>query len=203
MLSKSPALHISHIVMGRQRLGQRVSYLVDPEGKGVERAAPETVVLKRWRRRKKDGYTFSGTRLSSTLWRAIDHAFALAPAQICELSVDQIEEHVQEARSTLKRRHLSLPETVMLRALLLDIGPERLGKLIDRHMARSHHGRSGVPDLYLIARPAQSPTDKPEYSRFVEVKKPKEQVSTDQQEEIEFMKSLSLHVRVLQLIERP
>jgi len=39
-------------------------------------------------------------------------------------------------------------------------------------------------------------------ARFVEVKKPEEELSQDQKEEIAFLQSLELHARVLRLIER-
>ena len=68
---RKPSLRISHIVHGRVFTGRRVKYLVDPNGQGEEREIPENVVLVRWRRRKFPGYSFSGCRLSSTLWRAL------------------------------------------------------------------------------------------------------------------------------------
>src|SRR5687767_4925565 len=66
-----PSLRISNIVYGRVVEKRRVKYLVDPRGIGQERAIPEQVVLRRWRRRPLSGYVFSGVRLSPTLWRAI------------------------------------------------------------------------------------------------------------------------------------
>ena len=46
---RAPALRISHIVCGRENVGGRVRYFVDPEGIRPERAIPEDVVLRRWR----------------------------------------------------------------------------------------------------------------------------------------------------------
>jgi hypothetical protein len=43
---------------------------------------------------------------------------------------------------------------------------------------------------------------RPTMARFVEVKKPKERVSKDQKEEIEYLRSLGLQARVLRLKER-
>ena len=60
-----PALRISHIVYGRMAVKNRVHYLIDPKGKGSEHAVPESVVLKRWRKRQFPNHTFSGARLSS------------------------------------------------------------------------------------------------------------------------------------------
>lgn len=46
--SRDPALRISQVVRGRERVGHRVRYRVDPQGISTEMAVPETVVLKRW-----------------------------------------------------------------------------------------------------------------------------------------------------------
>ena len=48
---KKPALRISTIVYGREHRGKRVYYLVDHRGLGTEKAIPEEVVFKRWRKR--------------------------------------------------------------------------------------------------------------------------------------------------------
>ena len=197
----SPALRISNIVMGRQNEGQRVSYLVAPDGNGQARATPETVVLKRWRQRRMEGYTFSGSRLSPTVWRAIAFAFPEFLLDAAFPLLDGIGLRIQATDVALKRRHLSLPSEEVLRALLLDLGPDRLRRLIDRHTSEAHKGKSGVPDLYLFAHSGHS-SEEPSFSRFVEVKEPKEPVSTSQHAEIAFMQELGLQVRVLKLIER-
>lgn len=70
-----PALRISHIVRGRERVDRRVRYRVDHHGILAEMAVPETVVLKRWRQRQLAGFRFNGERFSSTLWWAtVDRA---------------------------------------------------------------------------------------------------------------------------------
>ena len=56
-INRAPALRISNVVRGRVNEDGRVRYLVDPDGKGDERAIPEDVVLKRWRRRVMTGHT--------------------------------------------------------------------------------------------------------------------------------------------------
>ena len=58
----------------------------------------------------------------------------------------------------------------------------------------------GVPDLFLFAR--DSKIQKTYMGRFVEVKKPEEPLSSGQRDEISFMNSLGLHVRLIRLIER-
>jgi hypothetical protein len=97
-IEQRPALRISHIVYGREAVGNRVSYLVDPRGKGFENAIPETVVLKRWRQRQFPGHIFEGTRLSSTLWRSVHAAFPEDAKAICSLDRTQIEEIIENKR---------------------------------------------------------------------------------------------------------
>jgi hypothetical protein len=199
-MTDQPALRISNIVYGRQVVGNRVQYFVDPRGDGAERAVPETVVLKRWRQRKLDGYSFSGTRLSSTLWRAIHLAFPLDAEKICKLSPNEIHQTIERRRPALEQHYFRVPSAESLKALLCVVGPGRLRSLMSRHTAPKHEGHSGTPDLFLYA--TNQTTGKPCVPRFVEVKKPGEKVSYDQRAEIKFLRDLGLHARILRLIER-
>ena len=194
------ALRISHIVYGRETVGNRVKYLVDPRGNGTEKAIPETVVLKRWRRRQFSGCAFEGTRLSSTLWRSVHSAFRESAKTICSLDRMQIEAIVEKEHSTLKQQFLVLPNAAALHAIFSVLGPKRLELLISRHIAPEWAAHSGVPDLFFFA--INLATRMPSIARFVEVKKPDEVVSKDQLAEIDFLNSLGLHARVLRLIER-
>ena len=198
----APALRVSTIVTGRKNSGSRVSYLLAPDGGGEQRATPETVVLKRWRQRRMESHTFAGSRLSSTIWRALAFALPDVLQKGTAPSESEMKERIQAVQGAMKRRHLSLPSVEVLRPLLLDLGPDRLRRLVERHMSVLPRGRSGVPDLYLFARSVHSLDKGPAFSRFVEVKKPKEKVSKDQEAEIAFMQSLGLQARVLRLIER-
>ena len=199
-MSEQPALRISNVVYGRQIVGNRVKYLVDPRRGGDEKAVPETVVLKRWRRRHLDGYIFSGTRLSSTLWRAIHSAFPWDAKTICGLGLNEIQQTIERTRAALGEHHFRLPSAKALHVLLFVVGPDRLASLISRHTAPGHIGHSGTPDLFLYA--INQATGMPCMPRFVEVKRPGEKVSDDQQAEIEFLRDLGLQARVFRLIER-
>lgn len=199
-MSEHPALRISNIVYGRQLVGTRVYYFVDPRRDGTEKAVPETVVLTRWRRRQLSGYKFSGTRLSSTFWRAMHQAFPHDTKSICRLSADEIHKIIEKKRSELERYHYRLPNAEALCALLFVLGPHRLASLVLRHTAPSHAGHSGTPDLFLYA--INQTTGMSCIHRFVEVKKPGELVSDDQKAEIQFLRTLGLKARVLRLIER-
>ena len=196
-----PSLRISHIVYGRIAVGNKVKYLIDPSGIEDKRAIPETVVLSRWRKRKFPGYVFSGSRLSSTFWRAIAVAFGTDAISISKLSQEEIQEVIENKRNILKgNAFLTLPNAETLHAIILISSPNRLQKMIDRHISEAHKGKSGVPDLFLFAR---SVVDKKiTMGRFVEVKKPEEPLSKVQIEELHFMNSLGFNARVLRLIER-
>ena len=196
-----PALRISHIVYGRQASGNRVLYLVDPKGQGEERAVPESVVLKRWRKRQFPGHTFSGERLSSTLWRAVAKAFGTKGKALCKLSLDQIAATADKSREMLSSDgYLKLASPKTLYALFAVCGPERLQAILDKHLSDEHKGRSGIPDLFLFA--TSHSTGLPTIARFVEVKKPEEPVSAVQMAEIAFLNQMGLHARVLRLVER-
>lgn len=196
-----PSLRISHIVYGRISVGNKVKYLIDPRGIDEERAIPETVVLSRWRKRKFPGYIFSGSRLSSTFWRAIAAAFGTDARLISKLSQEEIQQVIESKRNILKSNgFLILPSAETISAIILISSPMRLQKMIDRHISEAHKGKSGVPDLFLFAR---SVVDrKITMGRFVEVKKPEEPLSKVQKEELDFMNSLGFNARVLRLIER-
>lgn len=196
-----PALRISHIVYGRQPSGNRVFYLVDPKGQGDERAVPETVVLKRWRKRQFPGHMFSGERLSSTLWRAVGRAFGANASVLCQMSLSEIASGVESKRSALESDgflKLASPQTLF--ALFAVCGAQRLQAILDKHLSFAHEGKSGIPDLFLYA--TSQATGLPVIARFVEVKKPEEAVSKVQLEEINFLNRQGLHARVLRLIER-
>jgi hypothetical protein len=166
-----PALRISHIVYGRQASGNRVLYLVDPKGHGEERAVAESVVLKRWRKRQFPGHTFSGERLSSTLWRAVAKAFGTKAKALCNLSLKQISATADNSRDLLSADgFLKLASPITLHALFAVCGPERLQAILDKHLSVAHKGKSGIPDQFLFA--TSHSTGLPTIARFVEVKKP-------------------------------
>lgn len=194
------SLRVSNIVCGRARQGNRVQYLLDPEGEGSDKGVPETVVLHRWRRRRKEGFTFRGARLAPNVWRTLAQVFGDEPSVWVSLTPEQIQARVGACRETGLILARSLPSADVLQALFRLCGAERLRLLIDRHTDEARSDRFGTPDLFLFAVNAR--TGAPTMGRFVEVKKPKEPVSKDQKEEIEYLRSLGLQARVLRLEER-
>jgi hypothetical protein len=197
---KNPALRISHIAYGRERRGSRVVYLVDPAGAGEVKKIAEQVVLHRWRRRTFPGHSFAGGRLNPGLWRTAQDVFGGDPATWVTLSELKIQYKVDTCRESLRKRHETLPSAQALRALFEYCGPTRLQAILARHTDPERRNRFGTPDLFLYA--INNESKKVSIARFVEVKRPEEQLSQDQKEEIRFLQSLDLHARVLRLIER-
>ena len=201
-IEKKPSLRISPNVYGRTGEKNRVKYLIDPKGEGTKTGVPETVVLTRWRKRQFPNYSFSGEKLSSTLWRAVAAAYGSNAKKICKLSLEDIQAIKEEKTVAIKAQgHLELPAAKTLQALCLVCGHQRMQVLLDKHNSLEHQGKSGVPDLFLYATHIQ--TGKPSIARFVEVKKPDEKVSQDQKNEIELLNSMGLHARVIRLNELP
>jgi hypothetical protein len=197
---KKPSLRISHIVHGRVKRGNRVVYLVDPTGAGEERKIAEQVVLYRWRRRSFPGHIFSGGRLNPGLWRTVHEVFGGDPKAWMSLSELQLQHKINSCRGALRDGYQTLPSAQILWALFECIGAARLQAILARHTHPERLNRFGTPDLFLYAINNQS--NRVSIARFVEVKKPEEQLSQDQKEEIDFLQSLGLHARVLRLIER-
>ena len=199
-LNKAPALRISHIVRGRRKEGNRVKYFVDPEGHKHDRAIPEDVVLKRWRKRTMASHSFHGFRLGPNTWKAIAHTFGTFSPKLLDMPVKEIAAKISSSQPDRIEKHLWLPEAKSLWLMCQAIGAERLEQILRRHTARDRQGRFGTPDLFLYA--IKSGNSKPSFYRMVEVKKPFEEVSADQKEEIEFLRSIGVPARVLRLIER-
>lgn len=59
----------------------------------------------RWRRRRFDGYTFSGDRLSPNLWRALPLALGNDASQWMQHSPDELERMLEMKRATLGKTH--------------------------------------------------------------------------------------------------
>lgn len=197
---KKPALRISTIVYGRENRGKRVYYLVDHRGRGTEKAIPEEVVLKRWRKRVFTGFSFHGDRLQPNCWQAIDMLLREVPSQKwVELSEEQIRDLIVERADRLAQLKQSLPAASTIRALIHVCGVAKLEKIIGRHVGVEGGDRFGTPDLFLFACDRMG-----NYSiaRFVEVKRPDEVLMVTQRPEIEFLNQLGLKARVVRLLER-
>jgi hypothetical protein len=201
-IEKKPTLRISPNVYGRTGGKNRVKYLIDRQGEGIKTGVPETVVLTRWRKRQFPNYSFSVEKLSSTLWRAVAAAYGSNVKKICKHGLEAIQAIKEEKTVAIKvQGHLELPAAKTLQALCLVCGHDRMQVLLDKHNSLEHQGKSCLPDLFFYATHIQ--TGKPSIARFVEVKKPNEEVSQDEKDEIALMNYLGLHARVIRLVEKP
>jgi len=201
-IEKKPSLRISPYVFGRFQVKNRVTYLIDSKGEGTATGTPERVVLTRWRQRKFPDHTFSGEKLSSTLWRAISFAYGKNAEKICKMSLETLQSIKDEKAESLNSNgFLKLPAASTMCSLFRICGPQRIQVLLDKHISKEHEGMSGVPDLFLYA--TNKLTGKPSIARFVEVKKPLEPISPEQRAEIALLNSMGLHARVMRLVEKP
>ena len=127
---KKPSLRISHIVYGREHIGNRVVYVLDPKGGGTEKGIAEQVVLYRWRRRMFSGYTFSGARLSPNIWRAMPIVLGGDTSVWTRLRPVEIKELTDQSRDVLRRNHLSIPAENVTHALIQVCGQDRLHRIV-------------------------------------------------------------------------
>ena len=201
-IEKKPSLRISPYVFGRVQVKNRVTYLIDSKGEGTATGTPERVVLTRWRQRKFPDHSFSGEKLSSTLWRAVAMAYGKNAEKICKMSLERLQTVKDEKTASLNSiGFLKLPAASTLFSLFQICGPQITQALLDKHTSKEHEGKSGVPDLFLYA--TKKITGRPTIARFVEVKKPLEPISPEQRAEIALLNSMGLHARVMRLIEKP
>jgi len=194
------SLRISTVGRGREHVNGRVRYFVDPLGIKEEKAAPEAVVLKRWRQRTLDGYTFSGARLSATIWRAMAFIWLDQLNVLARMKPEEIAVAVEAKKDALREAgYLKLPNEKVLYAIVKVCGVIKLRKILIRHTSKAHEGLSGVPDLFLYA--TENKTGRPCMTHFVEVKKPEERMREAQTSEIPFLKELGLDARVFRFRE--
>lgn len=185
------SLRISTFGLGRFNVNGRVRYFVDPLGLNEQKAVPETVVLMRWRQRALKGYTFSGARLSSTIWRAMAFIWMDKLIQLAKMTPEDIAAEVELNKAALKKSgFLKLPNEEVVFAIVKICGVAKLKKILIRHTSKEHEGLSGVPDLFLYA--IENKTNRPCMAHFIEVKKPDEKMRKAQVSEIPFFKNLDL-----------
>jgi hypothetical protein len=196
------ALGISNLVHGRQTVGRRVKYLVDPRAREGERKNPEQLVLWRWRRRKSEGVASRhGARLEPSTWRTLGTILGGDYRTWQRLSVEDIRRRLVETEAMRRRRHLRAPSAECIVAILRTVKPAVVRRIIERHLdpERVDPRRPGVPDLFLWAVDRSGRSCSP---RFVEVKRPDERLYPHQKDEIEFLRSLGLEAGVFRLEER-
>ena len=197
----SPPLRISNIVHGRRKVENRVEYLLDRTGKNrTEYDIPEQIVLKRWRARKHKDYNFGGMRMSPNIWRSIKLVLGEDCTRISKMSDNEINVSYQNVSDELMSANYKKVAGENILKLIEGIGLTNFQALMARHNNPDRSKIYGTPDLYLWATSKARKTIK--YIRFVEVKRPTEQLKAHQKEEIGFLNDeLNLKARVLRLKE--
>ena len=199
-LNNSPALRISNVVYGRERREDgRVTYLINGNSDEA-RAIPEEIVLKRWRSRKHANKSFKGFRLSPNFWRAIGLAFGKNAEKIKALKIQEIEANFSKYKKDLKEQKYKIQSASNIIEVFKSLEIHQLQAILDRHLDHGRMDKYGTPDLFLYI--SNKNTHAVSKAYFVEVKRPKEQLSYDQKHEINFLRSIGIKSRVLRLIER-
>ncbi|MGE5359808.1 MAG: VRR-NUC domain-containing protein [Bacteroidales bacterium] len=189
---------IDLVVRGRCGRGNKVLYptaaTTKKDGQNeVQWLIPESTVLYRWRqRRNRRGATRHGFRLPPGTWKTV-----LA----CHLDWQTASvEQVKQARAAFRAKNPTVDSPgpanlcTLVRYLL---GRGVLDKILDHH--RADRKSPGIPDLFLFRL---SKTKRLHDAKFVEVKKPDEQVLPSQHKEIEFLQSIGLQAGIVRLDEQ-
>jgi len=199
-LNNSPALRISNLVYGRARREDgRVTYLLNGNSDG-SRAIPEEIVVKRWRARKQANKSFKGFRLSPNFWRAIGIALGSNAEKIKTLNIQDIEFNFIKYKEDLQEKNYKTQSASNIIEVFKSLEIEQLQSILDRHLDPNRVDKYGTPDLFLYI--SHTTNYSISMACFVEVKKPKEQLSNDQKHEINFLRDIGLKSRVLRLCER-
>ena len=199
-INNSPALRISNVVYGRERREDgRVTYLLNGNSDGT-RAIPEEIVAKRWRTRKQANKSFKGFRLSPNFWRAIGVALGKNAEKIKALKIEDIEFNFNKYKVDLQEKNYKIQSASNVIEVFKSLETQQLQSILDRHLDPNRIDKYGTPDLFLYI--SQTTNYLISMACFVEVKRPKEQLSNDQKHEINFLRNIGLKSRVLRLSER-
>ena len=197
----SPPLRISNIVHGRRNDSGRVEYLVDSNGQDNSKfEIPEKIVLTRWRERTHNDYIFGGMRLSPNIWRSIKVCLGEEYSNIVFMSAEDINHRYKVSSEALRLKNYKAVKGENIVNLIEGLGLNKFKALMGRHNDPSRSDIYGTPDLFIWA--LRRATNKIEYVRFVEVKKPREPLSEDQKNELHYLNfDLNIKARVLRLRE--
>ena len=198
-LNNSPALRISNVVYGRERREDgRVTYLINGNSDEA-RAIPEEIVLKRWRSRKQANKSFKGFRLSPNFWRAIGLALGANALKIKSLKIQEIEANFSKYKKNLKEKNYKTQSVSNIIEVFKSLETVQLQSILDRHLDPNRIDKYGTPDLFLYV--SHTTNYSISMACFVEVKRPKEKLSDDQKNEINYLRSVGLKARIFRLKE--
>jgi hypothetical protein len=195
-LDKNYPLGIKSTVHGREKRGNHVYFFIDPKGNDLKKGRTELVVLKRWRKKIKANYSFSGSTLNPKIWRSLSPVFGNDPNKWISLSVKEITDYLQSARIKHLEATKFLPSASILAVIFKVCGAKNLEDLIERHTNPERAEIFGTPDLFLYSTNSKN---KEIWAVFIEVKRKKEEFVKGQLEEIAYLQSLKLNAGVFRL----
>ena len=199
-LDKNYPLGIKSTVHGREKRGNHVYFIIDPKGNDLKKGRTELVVLKRWLKKIKANHSFSGSTLNPKIWRSMRTVFGNDPKNWVSLSVKEISEYLQNARIKHPEDTKFLPSASILAVIFKVCGVENLESILERHNKRERAEIFGTPDLFLFS--TNTKTKQIREAHFIEVKRPDEKLSDEQEDELSFLKKLGLQAGVYRLKEK-
>ena len=200
-LNNSPELGISNVVYGRERREDgRVIYFPDNKLLEGKKVIPEKIVLKRWRKREFVYNVARGFRLSPNFWRAIGIVLSKDALKIKSLNKNEIEISFTKHQDALRAKNFKAQSTSNIIEIFKNLETHQLQLILDRHLDPDRVEKYGTPDLFLYTR--HKTTQSISRAYFVEVKRPGEKLSDDQESEINFLRNIGLKSRVLRLKEK-
>ena len=195
-----PNLNISHVVRGREtRPDHRVTYFPDNNILEGKKVIPEKIVLKRWRKREFVHSVARGFRLSPNFWRAIGIALGNNAKKIKSLNETGIEISFTKHQKALQIKKFKTQSATNLIEVFRSLEIHQLQLILDRHLDPDRMDKYGTPDLFLFT--SHKTTHAISRACFVEVKRPNEPLSSDQINEINFLRNIGLKSRVFRLVE--
>lgn len=136
----------------------------------------------------------------SNIWRSIKVALGEEYSNIVCMSVEDINHRYEASSEALRLKNCKALNGENILKLIEGLGLSKFQALMGRHNDPSRSDIYGTPDLFI--RALRRPTNKIEYVRFVEVKKPQEPLSEAQTNELHYLNfDLNIKARVLRLRE--
>ena len=200
-LNNSPELGISNVVYGRERRKDgRVVYFPDNKLLIGKKVIPEKIVLKRWRKREFVFNIARGFRLSPNFWRATSIALGKDALRIKSLNKNEIEIGFTNHQEAIRSKNFKTQSASNVIEVFKCLEAFQLQSILDRHTNPDRMEKYGTPDLFLFT--SHKATHLISRACFVEVKRPGEKLSDDQESEINFLRNIGLKSRVLRLKEK-
>ena len=103
---------------------------MDQKGKGIEKKNAEAVILHRWRRRVRKGYSFSGAKLNPKIWRLLPQLLDNDVKNWIYLSSEDIQTIFHKKLDYMREHKIKVPSYNILFGLFQICGATKLKKNI-------------------------------------------------------------------------